>query len=224
MALYKVEVKPISTFKSNLTSITVSGAIFNTIAQCYGVEELERIYTGAEVMVVSNMFNDKSGEFKSSFGTVDITRKTYTGKFNTFLNYSTRNMYFLVEASYDKDKLKRILEITLKSGIGAIKSVGNGIFDIVDISEYSFDIADVNGYMVLSDYIPDKNDSTIGKFKARVYRSCDGDGNKKAPVFVINAGSKFKGVLKELHVGRILKDANTGTYISGQSIVMPIKV
>ena len=64
---------------------------------------------------------------------------------------------------------------------------------------------DSNGFMVISDYIPNEKASTIGKYSVRVVNRKTSDGNVCKPVYVINAGSKFAGkVVREVVGARAL--------------------
>ena len=235
--MYKVTIKPKSFFKSNLTSITLSGAIFSTIADVLDENILDQIYSGKETLVVSNIYPDGcilkdydylldscGNTLNYRYDRVDFVRKSYNGVFRGYTNGFNGLMYFLIETTLNKDVLENILNITFTNGIGAMKSVGYGSFDVVSIKDFKIDDTDSNGYMTLSDYIPNKDDSTFGDFTARIIRSLTHDGKEKAPVYVVNAGSKFFGKLKSNIIGQIIKDENTGSFLSGQSLVIPIKI
>lgn len=62
------------------------------------------------------------------------------------------------------------------------------------------------------------------KYSARVINRITVDGRKCAPVYVINAGSKFIGKINGEVIGKLQYDEGTGTYLSGRAIAIPIRV
>lgn len=210
--MFKVNFKSSSYFKSDLKSVTLFGALCKALEFCLGSEYVDAIYNGDETLVVSNVMTD------ADIVDTELTRKSGSSKFTTDLKYCGGNMYFLVETSLDKEALEEIIKIAFINGIGAMKSVGYGQFSLSSIEE-NVVLDDEAGdyYETLSDYIPNKTDSIDGTFSTRIIRSCTINGQQKAPVFVVNAGARFKGTAGRI-VGRIIKDPLTGALLSGQSI------
>lgn len=212
--MFKVNFRSSSYFKSDLKSVTLFGALCKALEFCLGSEYIDAIYNGDETLVVSNVMTD------SDVVDTELTRKSGNSKFTTDLKYCGGNMHFLVETSLDKEALEEVVKVAFINGIGAMKSVGYGQFNLSSIEENVMLDGDEDGdyYETLSDYIPDRADSTDGTFSTRIIRSCTVDGQQKEPVFVINAGARFKGKAGKF-VGRIVKDPLTGALLSGQSIV-----
>lgn len=133
---------------------------------------------------------------------------------------------------FSKTDLTALFEILFTSGIGKYRSKGKGQFKLLDIKE--FDINTVyeklgytrdkcNGYMVLSGYIPNKSDSTLGSYTARVVNGIDKYGTKKQPVCLISSGACFLGKSNKV-IGKLQYDKNTDTYTSGRAITIPISI
>lgn len=227
--MYKVTIKPLSNFKSELTSITLFGAICKAIEYYLGSEYIDTIYDGEETLVVTDTYIELKDtlikNFKPEnkiFKQVEIVRKTPDGRKDFQLYNSEDNLFFLVETSFDEDVLRKLLEITFSIGVGSGKSVGYGQFELISIEEINLDELNKGegAYTILSDYIPNKGDSIIGNFNTRIIRSKTITGDEKQPIYVVNSLSKFKGNPKGNMIGRILKDTNTGALLSGQSLIL----
>ena len=140
--------------------------------------------------------------------------------FDVYLDFYAGDLFTI-------DNIRDLLSKALKLGIGKGRSRGLGQFKLVSVEEVELPslVADgeiPTGYMVLSDYIPEESDSTIGRYSIRVINSITSDGQDRGRYRLINSGSVFKGVLSDNSVGQIVKDKTTGTYLSGKALVMPI--
>ena len=236
MGYYKVSIQPTSSVVGRITSITLFGAFCYAISSLYGADVLvDNVLKGDnDSFAISNLFHgndlitwDKGVEARG----VDhcmINRETGAStKWSCDESWLDGDYHFYIYSNlFDLADIQKLTELVLKSGLGAKRSVGKGQFELLGVEEVDHignQIDNPNGYMVISDYIPNKDDSTLGIYTARVYRGATA-GVEKAPIAVINAGSKFMGKLSVNVVGRLEHDELTNTYTSGRALVMPIMV
>ena len=252
--LYKVKIKPKSMYKTELKSSTLFGALMCIIAHLFGDKYVTDICEGVKEFVVSDAFpsgylpnqndsntiinEDNNVISRSSNHKQAVTYKCQinrdTGCTDSYRN-DIANYYdgifdiYLLTDSFNKSEISKIFETLFKLGIGAGRSVGYGDFELIDIEEnVNLNLLEQGeiptGYMLLSDYIPNDNDSIDGNYTIRLINSKTSDGKDRGTYAIINSGSKFKGILSGKTVGRILKDEKTGTYLSGKALIIPIKV
>ena len=236
MGYYKVSIQPTSSVVGRITSITLFGAFCYAISSLYGADVLvDNVLKGDnDSFAVSNLFHgndlitwDKEVEARG----VDhcmVNRETGAStKWSCDESWLDGDHHFYIYSNlFDLADIQKLTELVLKSGLGAKRSVGKGQFKLLGIEEVNHicnQVANPNGYMVISDYIPNKDDSTLGIYTARVYRGATA-GVEKAPIAIINAGSKFMGKLSVNVVGRLEHDELTNTYTSGRALIMPIMV
>ena len=250
--MYKVTIRPKSSFITNLSSSTIFGAACWAIRDIYGEDILTDVFNNDAAFAVSNAFIHDyipTGCFKNSklrnintndeiLNTVktfriehcQIDRDTNSSakQWVSHEHFETRDLDIYVSSSmFDMDEIKKIFEIMLTKGLGKSRNKGKGQFELVDIAEVDLNkLGDENpnGFMVISDYIPSEKDSTIGKYSVRVVNRKTSDGDVCKPVYVINAGSKFIGKHSGETIGRLQYDDNTSTYLSGRAITIPIHV
>lgn len=236
MGYYKVSIQPTSSVVGRITSITLFGAFCYAISSLYGADVLvDNVLKGDnDSFAVSNLFHgndlitwDKGVEARG----VDhcmVNRETGAStKWSCDESWLDGDYHFYIYSNlFDLADIQKLTELVLKSGLGAKRSVGKGQFKLLEVEEVDHignQVDNPNGYMVISDYIPNKDDSTLGIYTARVYRGATA-GVEKAPIAIINAGSKFMGKLSVNIVGRLEHDELTNTYTSGRALVMPIMV
>lgn len=236
MGYYKVSIQPTSSVVGRITSITLFGAFCYAISSLYGADVLvDNVLKGDnDSFAVSNLFHgndlitwDKEVEARG----VDhcmINRETGAStKWSRDESWLDGDYHFYIYSNlFDLADIQKLTELVLKSGLGAKRSVGKGQFNLLGVTEVGHignQVDNPNGYMVISDYIPNKDDSTLGIYTARVYRGATA-GVEKAPIAIINAGSKFMGKLSVNVVGRLEHDELTNTYTSGRALIMPIMV
>lgn len=250
--MYKVTIRPKSSFITNLSSSTIFGAACWAIRDIYGEDILTDVFNNDAAFAVSNAFIHDyipTGCFKNSklrnintndeiLNTVktfriehcQIDRDTNSSakQWISHEHFETRDLDIYVSSSlFDMDEIKKIFEVMLTKGLGKSRNKGKGQFELVDIAEVDMSkLSDENpnGFMVISDYIPSEKDSTIGKYSVRVVNRKTSDGDVCKPVYVINAGSKFIGKHSGETIGRLQYDDNTSTYLSGRAITIPIHV
>lgn len=238
MGYYKVSVQPTSSVIGRITSVTLFGAFCYAISSLYGDDVLvDNILNGdSESFAVSNLFHNNElvtwgYEVDGADRCIDhcmINRETGAStKWNRDETWLDGDYHFYIYSTiFDFADIQKLTELVLKSGLGAKRSVGKGQFKLLGIDEVDHignQVDRPNGYMVISDYIPNKDDSTIGIYTARVYRGATG-GVEKAPIALINAGAKFIGKLPAKAVGRLEYDELTNTYTCGRALAVPILV
>lgn len=237
MGYYKVDIKPTSSIIGRITSVTLFGAFCYAISSLYGADVLvDSVLKGdSESFAVSNLFHgDELITFDNNTGVIRgvdhcmINRETGAStKWNRDETWLDGDYHFYIYSSlFDFANIQKLTELVLKSGLGAKRSVGKGQFELLGVEEVDrigTQVVNPNGYMVISDYIPNKDDSTIGIYTARVYRGATG-GVEKAPIALINAGSKFIGKSPDGVIGRLEYDELTNTYTCGRALAVPILV
>lgn len=254
--MFKVTIKPKSSFITNLSSSTIFGAACWAIKEIYGDDILQEVFSDNESLAFSNAFisgyiptgctnkhklkhietgkevHSRFRSYRVDHCEIDRSNQTSNKHWIEYENYETRNLDIYVSTRlFTIDDIKSIFELMLIKGLGKFKNSGRGQFklvDIVEIGENYWNGIESNGinpgYMVISDYIPNKSDSTIGVYSARVVNRVTTAGVKCSPVYVINAGSKFAGTYNNEIIGRLQKDEDSNTYLSGRAIAIPIKV
>lgn len=236
MGYYKVSIQPTSSVVGRITSITLFGAFCYAISSLYGADVLvDNVLKGDNgSFAVSNLFHgndlitwDKEVEARGIDHCM-INRETGAStKWSCGESWLDGDYHFYIYSNlFDLADIQKLTELVLKSGLGAKRSVGKGQFNLLGVTEVGHignQVDNPNGYMVISDYIPNKDDSTLGIYTARVYRGATA-GVEKAPIAIINAGSKFMGKLSVNVVGRLEHDELTNTYTSGRALVMSIMV
>lgn len=236
MGYYKVSIQPTSSVVGRITSITLFGAFCYAISSLYGADVLvDNVLKGDnDSFAVSNLFHGNdlitwdNGVEARGVDHCMVNRETGAStKWSCDESWLDGDYHFYIYSNlFDLADIQKLTELVLKSGLGAKRSVGKGQFKLLGIEEVDHignQVANPNGYMVISDYIPNKDDSTLGIYTARVYRGATA-GVEKAPIAIINAGSKFMGKLSVNVVGRLEHDELTNTYTSGRALVMPIMV
>lgn len=250
--MYKVTIRPKSSFITNLSSSTIFGAACWAISDIYGEDVLTDVFNDDTAFAVSNAFIHDyipTGCFKDSKLRNINTNEEILSTFKTFRidhcqidrdtnssakqwvsheHFETRDLDVYVSSSmFDMDGIKKIFDVMLTKGLGKSRNKGKGQFSLIDVEEVDMSkLCDENpnGFMVISDYIPNEKDSMIGEYSVRVVNRKTSDGRVCKPVYVINAGSKFIGKHSGETVGRLQYDADTSTYLSGRAITIPIHI
>lgn len=228
--MYKVSFK-VNKFITELTSSTLFGALCSALSDYIGPEYIDEIYSGNESLILSDVYKNTSKnivanftEENRTFTECEITRKSVDNRFSYTYYMCEDTLFFLVDTTFEREVIESIISIAFTKGIGARKSVGYGQVKLLSIEEIDDDILGAEGsaYMTLSDYIPNEDDSCKGKFTTRIIRGKTIDGVGKEPVYVVNSLSKFLGNPTNHFIGKLVKDDNTGTIISGQSLVLRV--
>lgn len=250
--MYKVTIRPKSSFITNLSSSTIFGAACWAISDIYGEDVLTDVFNDDASFAVSNAFIhdyiptgchkdsklrniNTNEEILSTFKTfridhcqIDRDTNSSAKQWVSHEHFETRDLDVYVSSSmFDMDDIKKIFEVMLTKGLGKSRNKGKGQFGLIAVAEVDLNkLGDENqnGFMVISDYIPNEKDSTIGEYSVRVVNRKTSDGRVCKPVYVIDAGSKFIGTHSGETVGRLQYDAGTGTYLSGRAITIPIHV
>ncbi len=121
--------------------------------------------------------------------------------FETEQYYTESGYDIFVYTSFDRRVLKNVLSEMFYNGIGAQRSVGKGAFQITSEAE-PFDglqiPPDPDGFVALSNFIPQENDPVDGCYKAFVkypklsFVGSENDSPFKKPIIFLQAGSVFR--------------------------------
>ncbi len=250
---YKVSFKSISPFISELRSVTIFGAICHVINDKYGESILHEVFNNQGSLVVSDVLVDIdiSSIYKSC--NTDIREKLtkwvlnnpYTNimeehniidrqlgmsnhRWDNSAKVTSDTLVCYVKSDlFDKDDIVRIFTDLFLRGIGRGRNTGHGRFKLLDVKEIQLDklanLSNSNGYITLSDYIPNEKDSTFGTFSCRMVKGITTNGDKRKPLYVLNRGAEFIGKSNGV-VGRLQYDEATNTYTCGRSITLPIRI
>lgn len=145
--------------------------------------------------------------------------------------------FYIMTDCFNKEDIQKIIKVMLLKGVGRGKSIGRGSFELIGVEEVQ-DILSPElrskqtgnmGYMVISDYIPNKTDSTLGRYTARIIRGKTIEGKQKKEVYVLNSGSSFVNTQDTpdknvFTIGKLVKDELTGTYTNGTAIAVKIGI
>lgn len=239
--VYKIEVKPNSSFIGRIKANTLFGAF------CYAYSTIvdEKAFKNElENIVFSDMFYkdnlpikivDGEVKYKSSKGVVKnethniIDRQngkvqSNNGLYNEQATFTKSNMIFFMSTSINKHMLDTIIMLMLLRGLGARKSTGKGSFDLVSITEVELDYSKDKKVIALSDFIPDEDTSTnIEEVKIVCREGITLDGKLQKPLYMLSVGSVF---VKENHqreiCGQLVYDKETDTYINAKTILYPV--
>lgn len=127
-------------------------------------------------------------------------------------------------STLDLEVIKTCFEVAFRKGLGARKSTGNGILDIVDINEYQFDVVNKTGFLVLSNVIPNNELTLDISFRPVIRNGINIEGKKQKSLLMFKTGSVFKSICKTLTCGTVIYDKGSNSYINGKAICFPIEV
>lgn len=239
--IYRVEVKPNSSFIGTIKSNTLFGTFCYTYSNMVDENTFKK---ELEDIVFSDIFYKDGLPIKIKNGVVKYaknsgvnknevhniidrnTNKTQeqNGLFNEQVTFSKSNMEFYVSTQLLKKELELIIGMMLLRGLGAKKNKGKGSFDLVSITEVQFDYSKTDKVIALSNFIPD-SDTPIDieeiKIVCRDGITCDGKLQK--PLYMLSVGSIFKGwdIKKEV-CGTLMYDKNSDSYVNAKTIMYPI--
>lgn len=239
--VYRIEVKPNSSFIDRIKANTLFGAF------CYAYSSIvddEKFKEELENVVFSDLFYVDGLPEKIVNGRViykknnGITKdevhnmidrynghtQNVDGFYNIQTTFSASNMVFFMSTSITKHALDTVIDMMLLRGLGAKRSVGKGSFDLVDISEVELDYTKEKKVVALSDFIPDMETSTdIEEVKIICREGVTSNGELQKPLYLLSVGSVFK---KENHqretCGQLVYDDNSKTYIHAKAILYPV--
>lgn len=240
--VYKIELKPNSSFIGRIKSNTLFGAF------CYaynGFVDEETFKKQMEEVVFSDLFyknglpkkivhgeveygSTKNGVMKNEVhNLVDRDSKTVKGSeglYSIQSTFSKSNMIFFMYTSLDKTEIDKVLRVMLLRGLGAKKSTGKGSFDLVSINEIELDYTKEKKVIALSDFIPDEKTSTnIEEVKIVCREGITLDGKIQKPLYLLSVGSVFvKDNNQRETCGKLIYDTNTDTYINAKTIMYPV--
>lgn len=147
---------------------------------------------------------------------------------------SLLTVYYKIKEGWE-EKCEKVLRLAFNMGIGADKSSGKGIFNIVKTEEFeNFSIpSDANGFVVLSNYIPAADDPVNGYYKTMVkYGKLDREYAAtekpfKKPLLMITEGSVFYDMNVRPFYGRVVQgisNYNSRIIHNGIAFVIPMKI
>lgn len=242
--VYKITVKPNSSFIGDIKANTLFGAFCYTYSNIVDdkifKEELDKV-------VFSDMFYENSLPEKIKNGEVKYkplkngvkvvkpemhniidrgTGRTSNngGLHNTQVTFSKSNMIFFMSTSLDKEELENIMKMMLLRGLGARKSTGKGSFSLVSISKVDLDYTKDKKVVALSDFVPDDETSTnIEEVKIVCREGITLNGEIQKPIYMLSVGSVFvKENNQRETCGKLLYDKETNTYINAKTILYPV--
>lgn len=175
---------------------------------------------------IHNMVNRDLGTVNNNDGDGSLYGiNTYYGK-----NF---DIYILCENNIKE--YMPVLELMFELGIGGKKSIGKGGFKIIGEpmieEELLKNIENANGFIALSNFIPNEDDSTngyysiISKFPKLDRDFANSEIPFKKPIAMIEAGSCFYYNLKKEYCGVCLNNIsslNKKIMINGYSIAIPM--
>lgn len=129
--------------------------------------------------------------------------------------------FYLSTKLLDKSRTENIVKIMLGFGLGKWRNTGKGRFEITDIEECHF--PDTPHRICLSCFIPDDSlrNEDIVETGYMVRDAFATNGKKQQATTLLLTGTKLK--TSNPVVGKHLFDANSKTYIHGQTITMGVK-
>lgn len=179
-----------------------------------------------EVEIPHNMISRSSGNVNDigEGGNLFVTSEFFIEDGKTF------DLYILSEL--DQDKIEQVLILMFELGIGADKSTGKGCFELLEfvVEKELCSIEGANGYMALSNFIPNSNDPIKGWYKTFVkYGKMDreyaaGQFPFKKPLIYIQAGALFRTEEIQPYYGTFMKNisAISGVVVNACTIAIPM--
>ena len=180
---------------------------------------------------VRNMVNRSTGSVENMDGAGNLYAQT------EYYCKTGRNLDVYIRSTMEEEKLLKVLELMFLLGIGANKSVGKGRFEIESFqkAEELGTKTGANAYVILSNYIPRKEDATNGYYSTFVKNpmvdreyATKGVPYKK-PLLIVNSGSVFFSGDKEVqeYYGRCVSHVSSLSdkiVVSGYSLAVPIQI
>ena len=161
---------------------------------------------------------------------VEIDRETMTAKKGNLFSYAPKylekqflNVFIKVidDSVYKEFNCESLLKETFNLGFGKKKSSGYGDMEVIDVSEFNGfeEPKDGNGFIILSNYLPSKDDGITDMFYdfhvkySKLGEQYSKNSNPfKRPIIFFKPGSVFiTSVIKEFY-GRITKDREITHY------------
>jgi len=149
--------------------------------------------------------------------------------FQTEQYFAEGTFDIFIRSSFSAEVLEQILPEMFRYGIGAQRSVGKGSFRMEGGAKL-FDgfrpPQNPDGFVALSNFVPQRNDPTDGSYKALVkypkvsFTENEEDSPLKKPIIFLRAGSVFRDhPVKEFYGSCVDKIALKGGRISGEIVV-----
>lgn len=197
------------------------------------LDDFNRVING----IIEITSDNEDTEFKALLWRNMVNRESDTAGniegegslFETEEIYSEQAYDVYIYSTLEKDVLDPTLREMFRYGIGAQRSVGKGSFDISGGLEIfdGFHVPEKpNGFVALSNFIPQKGDPTKGYYKTFVkypkvsYISSDDDSPFKKPLIFLEAGSVFFDQPIRAYYGSCMeKVALKGGSVSDQIVI-----
>lgn len=170
--------------------------------------EKEEVISGADKTVTS--VKSKLSEESETFSVVQ--------------KYAEDELEVYIATSLSKSLVEKVMKVVVANGLGARKSTGNGYFTLESLEEETFEY-NKNGFIALSEFIPDETTPTICKIDTTLRRSVNTRGDKQKDLLLLIAGSVFleTNEVKPAY-GKVIYDENSKTYINCKTIAFPVKM
>lgn len=179
-----------------------------------------------EASVVHNMVSRQEGTVRN----IDGSGSLYEEDEFFVKKDCVYDIYIL--SSLPEDRLRKVVDMMFLLGIGKNKSVGKGAFEVKEWHEETElrKCDKSNGFVALSNFIPDQSDPVEGRYKTLVkYGKLDreyamSENPYKKPLIFIQAGAIFKDEKVKMHYGRCVSKVSTmdNVVTNAQTIAIPM--
>lgn len=178
--------------------------------------------------IMHNMVNRADGNVGHSDGGGNL----FVGNEFFVKPEKTFDVYILSELN--RELIEQVLLLMFELGIGADKSTGKGCFKLQSFNREMklYSVEGANGYVAISNFIPDSDDPVDGWYKTFVkYGKLDreyaaGRFPFKKPLLYIQAGAIFKANDVKLYYGKLMIDVSavSGVIVNACTIALPIVI
>ena len=154
-------------------------------------------------------------------------------KSDTFFNKGAELVVYIEDTYFSRDMLLELIYFISRSGYGADKSSGRGMFEYELLDQWELpESEDPNAFLNLSQYHPTEGDfsdgfydmtTKFGKIGGHWAAGIDG-GPYKMPILMLNPGSVFMRDDYRSFYGGIIKNVHKKEGVVHYGIALPLKV
>lgn len=228
--LFRITFKMLSSITGNIDSNT----FFGLFCQAYKIKNseddlkilLEMLKDNLEQLVFTNPLETGTFEFMNKRLFNQMPRVTIDRSGcgnNTLESYKAEfinSFDTLLYTTLSKKEIEDTFETMKILGIGAKKSIGNGVIKDIKVKELNeSELVKSKTVKCMSNIIPSDDTNIYGNFEFITRTGKTIDGQEQNPVIMIKAGSELLSNDK-LITGCIVYDEKTCTYINGKGITI----